>query len=481
VAHVDETIPAAYLRISLDLTGEMLGIDRQRDAIHQHCARRGWPAPTEYVDNSVGAWSPRGPGTAYARLIADARARRITAIVVWDLDRLTRAPTEVEDWITICETTGLRLVTIHGDIDTSTEAGRLYLRIMGAVARHEVEHKAARQKAASAQRSARGLPPTGPRAFGWTADGMTLIPAEAVAVADACAALLAGQSLRSIARTWNAAGLTTTPRRPAGSKPGTEKEHTPWAPYSVRGVLANPRIAGLRARKIGRDRWMVVGPGKWPTLVGEETWQAVSATLADPARRTTDQTVRRYLLSGIGVCGVCGAPVTSGGRSRPTVRTYRCGPANHMCRSAEPVDEYVTAATLRVLGLPGWAGLMRPDMQVEAKRLRTELLAKRARMASLADLVADGTLTTDAVRSASARLREEIETAETELADAGRIDVLAGFAGMCAAGDRWREITMEERRTVVAALFEVTILPPGRGARRFDPETVQIRPRGEGR
>lgn len=470
---------AAYLRISLDLTGEMLGIDRQRDATTRLCAARGWPAPTEYVDNSVGAWSPRGPGTAYHRLLADARAGRIDVLLVWDLDRLTRHPSEVEDWITICESSGLRIVTIDGDIDTGSENGRLFLRIKGAVARHEIEHKSARQKAAHSQRAARGLPPSGPRALGWDTDGMTLIPTEAAAVRDACTALLGGASLRSIAAFWNAAGLTTTPRRRPGTPPGAPKVTSPWASYSVRGVLANPRIAGLRARKVGRDRWQVIGPGVWPPLVDEETWQAVSALLADPARRTSDYTVRRYLLSGLAVCGVgaCGALVTSGGRARPRRRTYRCGDSNHLCRAAEDIDGYVERAVVGILGKPGIVDLLRPDTRADARRLRGDLMARRSRLAEVTGLLADPDVPVDQVREAAAKLRAGIATAEEELARLGGVDVLAEFADQSAAASVWERLPIERRRGVVDALVRVRILPPGRGARWFDPATVEISPR----
>jgi site-specific DNA recombinase len=466
---------AAYLRISLDLTGQMLGIDRQRSATCQLCATRGWPPPVEYVDNSVGAWSPRGPGTAYARLLADARAGRIDAVIVWDLDRLTRSPSEVEDWIKICEKTGLRIVTVDGEIDTATENGRLFLRIKGAVARHELEHKAARQKAAHAQRAEKGLPPSGPRALGWGPDGTIIIPAEADAIRDACTAILAGASLRAIARAWNTAGLTTTPKRPRGTPPDAEKIGQPWRPYSVRGVLLNPRIAGLRARQTSRDQWEIIAAGTWPALVPEGMWRAVSARLRDATRRTTDSTVRRYLLSGLAVCGVpgCGQLVVSGGRARPRARTYRCSASNHLCRAAEPVDMWVVELVLRRLSRPDAASLLVDAARPDAGVLRERAVTLRADLDGLARLLLERVLTEAGVRAESMRIRAELAEVEAMMVDAGRAGLLGPLIGAADVRAAWLALDVDAQRAVVTDLMAgLALMPPGRGARTFDPGTV---------
>lgn len=141
----------------------------------------------------------------------------LDAIVCYDLDRLTRQPRELEDWIDRAEFRGLLLVTANGDADLSTDGGRMYARIKAAVARAEVERKGARQSRAPRQRAEQGRPPKGVRPLGYRIDG-NVIPAVAEVVKGIYAAFLRGDSLNSIARALSgaegadvAAGLSQFP------------------------------------------------------------------------------------------------------------------------------------------------------------------------------------------------------------------------------------------------------------------------------
>lgn len=94
-------------------------------------------------------------------IITDYEAGLLDSIVCYDMDRLTRQPRELEDWIDRAEQRGLLLVTANGDADLSTDGGRMYARIKVAVAHGEVEQKGARQSCAQRQRAEQGRPPKG--------------------------------------------------------------------------------------------------------------------------------------------------------------------------------------------------------------------------------------------------------------------------------------------------------------------------------
>ncbi len=451
---------AVYLRQSLDRSGQGDAVERQRSACRSLCEARGWDVVVEYVDNSVSATKDRDGSTAFGRLLADARAGRFDVVVAFAADRLARRLSDVERLIA----TGVKAATVQGGLDLTTPEGEAQAGILAAFARLEVRQKAERQRAAHAQRRERGLPPSGKRALGWTADGLTLVPVEQQAVADAAATLLAGGSLRSVARAWTAAGLVTADGRA-------------WAPYSVRGVLLNPRTAGLLARRVGRDRWEVTGQGAWPPLLPEETWRAVGAVLSDPGRRTTPGTARVSLLSGLARCGVegCGRALTTGG-TRHGVRTLKCLPVLHLSRAAEPIEEYVVAHVLARLARPDAVDLLtRPGPDVAG--LRDDLLARRARRRDLAGLLAEGVLSADEVRASAGRLDAEIEQLESRLTDAGRVDALAPLVAADDVAAAWDGLDLDARRAVVDLLCTVTVLSAGRGARSFDPTTVLVEPR----
>ena len=155
-----------------------LAIDRQRGDCIAEAERRNWHIDLDrllYVDQSISATDRSVSRPDYDRLVADFSAGRWDALVCWDLDRLTRQPRQLEDWIDLAEDRGLRIVTANGEADLGTDAGRLFARVKAAVARSEVERKSARQSAAQAQRAAQGRAPKGVRPLGYT-EKVTLNP-----------------------------------------------------------------------------------------------------------------------------------------------------------------------------------------------------------------------------------------------------------------------------------------------------------------
>ena len=85
-------------------------------------------------------------------------SRAVDVVAVWAVDRLVRKLADLEDVIERCENANVRLATVSGDMDLSTDAGRLMGRILASVARGEVERKSARQRRAYQQRAELGHP-----------------------------------------------------------------------------------------------------------------------------------------------------------------------------------------------------------------------------------------------------------------------------------------------------------------------------------
>ena len=63
---------AAYVRISMDATGERWGVETQRRKIAELCSARDWKIFDWYEDNDVSATKPRGPKSDWARMLVDA-------------------------------------------------------------------------------------------------------------------------------------------------------------------------------------------------------------------------------------------------------------------------------------------------------------------------------------------------------------------------------------------------------------------------
>lgn len=448
---------AVYLRISLDATGEGLAVERQRKECRSIVDARGWEVAREYVDNSISASDARKARPGYDALVRDFEAGHFDALVCYDLDRLTRQPRQLEDWIDAAESRGLALVTANGEADLTTDAGRLFARIRLAVARAEVERKSARQRSAARQRSELGKPPLGVRLTGYTPRG-ELVPDEAEVVRTIFDRFLESRSLRTVARSLAADGIET-------------RHGKPWHPSSVQTILRNPRYAG-RAVYQGQQTGE---RGAWVAIVTDEEHERVQAILDDPQRTAnrSGNTERKHLGSGLYVCDVCRVPVSSwsGGR-------YRCREGAHVNRAMRPVDEYVRSVIAARLARPDVAGLLLTPSTSSTVRLLEEVERIRKRLArNDADYDA-GYIDGPRYKAARDRGQDELGRAQGELASAQSSSQLAPVLTAPDPAAAFLDAPLMVQRAVVNTLAVVSLSRGTRYSRTFDPSTVKIKPKG---
>lgn len=60
----------------------------------------------------------------YDALCREYEAGKFDALLCWDLDRLTRQPRQLEDWIDRAEQRELKIVTANGEADLTTDGGQ---------------------------------------------------------------------------------------------------------------------------------------------------------------------------------------------------------------------------------------------------------------------------------------------------------------------------------------------------------------------
>jgi site-specific DNA recombinase len=475
-----------YVRISQDRTGEELGVTRQREDCCKLAQVRGWTVVEEFTDNDVSASGKRHrPGfEAVLDAIEQGRAR---VVLAWDMTRLTRNSRDRLRLLDAGKKYGVTVAFVRGsDLDLGTPAGRLTADILGSVAQHEIEQKSDRQKRAVVQAAEAGRWVGGRRPFGYESDGVTIRDAEAAAVRAAYDAALAGVPLARIAAEWNASGLFT----PQPRRDGTA---SPWSSQTVRPVLLNPRYAGLRSHvpeslrdskkidpRLARIEG-IVGSAAWAGLVSEETYRAVVALLTNPMRRRPAHS-GRGLLTGVALCGVCGATVHRGGATSPRGKgsypMYRCsGSTGHVGRAAAPVEEYVSDVIIARLERPDAMDLLIDEKRPDTLALRREAQALRSRLDGLASLLAEGVLTEAGVRRESVKLRTKLQDVEAAQGRAGRLNILGDLVGAPNVRDAWDRYSVDRQRVVIETLAHIVLLPPGRGVRTFRPETVIIEPR----
>jgi hypothetical protein len=182
-------------------------------------------------------------------------------------------------------------------------------------------------------------------------------------------------------------------------------------------------------------------------------------------------------LTGIALCGVCGATV-NGARARTKKRIYRCSRSyGHICRAAEPVEEWVSEVVVARLSREDASELLTDDKRPDIDALRSEATALRSRLDQLTAMFTDGELTVAEFRKGRTRAQAKIATVEARMADAGRANVLGPLVLADDVRAVWEALSVDRQRVIIDALMTVTLLSPGKGRRAFDPETVVITPR----
>lgn len=460
------TRAAIYNRISHDKNADEAAVTRQNDAAVKLAAERGWEVVGTYVDNSISASRRDVVRPAYERMLADHRTGRFSVIIAQDLDRLTRQPRQLEDWIDEAERGELRIVTLDGEADLGTDGGRMYARIKAAVARGEVERKGARQKFANEARSRAGAWSFSRRPYGYERrDGrVRIVQDEAAVLREAYARVNRGESLYAVGEDFNARGI-----RALGG--GT------WTPRQLARTLDNPHNAGIVTYRGERV------PGatpQWDPIIDQRTWDTFVSARQEKNRPSGWSSAHKHLMSGLLVCGVCGARMLA--RPERGVLVYSCKDGWCVSITAEDVDPVVRGMVIARLQNPAVLAELRsrPDTAPIEKELREA----RSSLADMTDLLAEGLLDRERAREQGRTLTERIARLEQRLAAARAESPLADLALADQVAPLWDSKTVVEQRRIITELgLQITVRKgkPGRRPRdaqgRRIPDLTRLRER----
>ena len=456
---------AIYARISQDRGGEALGVARQVEDCRRLIAERGWTASREYVDNDISAYRDKyRPG--YESMLADLAAGQLDAIVVYHQDRLTRKPAEFEVFLEACTAAKMtKFTTVAGMTDLNSGDGVLVARITSAVAANESDAKRRRIQRKNDERAEKGLPHnSGARAYGYDRDGITLRPEEAAIVRDLAERFIAGESLQSITLGLQNAGILTA------------TGHTQWRTQTVRQLLLSPRIAGLR-----QHRGQVVGPGIWSGIITEAQHQQLVTILTDPARKTA-RTPRRYALSGLLRCGLCGARIHSS--PKPDRRTYACRKnadfdgCGRISIAANSLEVLVADAVLLRLDSTDLADQLagRAETDTQRAELQDLIRADETKLSELEKAWADNELSMQEWIGGGKPVRTRKQANEKLLArmtHEDSLDALAGTGATLMAA--WSELNLARQVAIIRQVVDhIVIQPAARQANRLDHNRVDI-------
>ncbi len=455
---------AIYARISDDREGTRAGVDRQLADCRRLVEQRGWVVVDEYVDNDRSAWSGR-ERPQYAAMLADLEDRRFDALVTYHQDRLSRNPREFEEFLAACERVGMRrFTTVCGVTDLGNSDGIMVARVFSAIAANASDATSRRVRRASDERAAKGLPHgQGERPFGYERDGLTIREDEAAVIRAAVARLLAGESVTSLVGWLGEKGVTTSTGKNV------------WRSPTLRNLLMSPRIAGLR-----QHRGEVVGPAAWPAIITVEQHERVVALLTNPARRTL-RTARRYSLSGLVRCALCGGKMVSApNRDR---RRYGCrsGPDFGGCGkvyvTAPSLEAFIAEAVLMRLDSPAMAEALagRHGADSDYQRLTAQVREDTEQLEELARAWADKRISMGEWLTAKQVVADRLKDTERAIARLSRDDALIGLVG---TGERlraeWDDLNVSQQSAIIRTVVDHVVIDKAKGpSPRLDPGRVR--------
>lgn len=453
-----------YARISHDPFETTLGVQRQIEDCTKEAKRRNWEIVEIYQDNDVSATRSK-VRPEYQRMLSDVAQGHINAMVVWDIDRLTRTPRELEDIIDLADKMNLSMANVGGEIDLSTPQGKLTARIKGNVARHEAEQMSRRLQRAFQQRALSGKPHSyAPYGFERITreDGTKwdiANPEQADVLNEAAERYASGESLRSICQDFMRRGI------PAAK---TDK----WATTSLRQMFLRPVNIGMRQHK-----GVIVGKANADPIMSEDLYNQVCARLTDPERiKHAYGRTPRQLLSAIAQCGLCGGKMryskATEYRGKKVPAQYDCKECFKVRRKSEPIDQIVTGAVLGRLKDPKLLVALAKDTSGELPRLRERLDGLKARLDIAADQFAEGTITGEQLKRINSKIIPDVEDTKKRIGHLQGSNPIIGLIGANAA-ERWEKAPLEIRRQVIQELMTVTIMPAGAGG-KFNPELIKI-------
>jgi len=416
-----------YCRISDDREGQGLGVERQRADCLARAEREGWHVAEVYTDNDVGASTKsRKARPSYKRMLDAAERGDVDIIVSYSNSRLTRRPYEWETLISLYERKGVLLRTIvSGDTNLETADGRAVARTVAAWDAAEAERTGERVARAAKQRREEGKFHGGNTPYGYAhlGDGRLRInPEHAKVINEAARRVTSGESLYGVCQDLNRRGMKTGPSPRA-------RHGAAWHGRTLKHVLTSPATVGCMEDEDGTLR-QVAEP-----ILDRPVWLMLREILYAPSRYASTRqrdwsNRRRYPLSGLLFCGLCGhwlsgshrtPPPRKDGVKRLGVRTFGCVSTNGGCGKIQidylPVEAWVLAQLFARLEVPGvQAALSTREDSSDDDQLRQQITKDERRLERLDDDYSDGTLDRTRYRRQVARLTERVDTMRSQLA-----------------------------------------------------------------
>jgi site-specific DNA recombinase len=304
---------ALYLRVSSIEQRDAGTIETQQQYLEHYAAERSLEVVDTYDDDGVPGTVPFHERAEGRRLLEDARAGKFHSVVCYKLDRVGRSLLNVVEAHDRLEALGVGLRSAKEQLETTTPAGRLQFQMLAGFA--EFERATIRERTQDClHRALRAGKQPGRVPYGYRMadDGaFEVVEDEARIIAQIYTNVAEGSTIYREVKRLNDLGVPAPGYRIVG------KERVPgkrWHTTTVSDMLGSTTYIGKHEVKVNGGQGTIVR--EVPAIVTPALWvrtrQVLAANRRTPVGHDGKPTKgRRYLLSGLIRCAVCGSPCTA--------------------------------------------------------------------------------------------------------------------------------------------------------------------------
>jgi len=461
-----------YARVS-QARHETKSVPDQLAELRASVSREGWTIVAEHSDEVSASRYSNKSRQGWTAVMETIATGTVDTLAVWELSRASRDRPVVAAFLAACIESNVMIYTggrLHdpGDADDA-----FVLDLGGALAVRESAMTSKRTQRAVDSRAAAGRP-HGSVPYGYRriidpetgrAVGREIHPEQGPVVQEVVRRMLTREPARAIAKDLNERGVLT----------GTGK---PWLSGNLSTMAKRPTYAGLR---VYRGQVLADVSGTWPVLVTPAEHEQLLALYSDPARdKFRNPTHAKHLGSGIFKCGRCGGAMRVVVQSGRRPEAYSCRMCHKVSRQREPVDDQVVRLIVARLSRPDVLELLADvGEDKDTKAAADEVARLKRQLREAREKVTSGQLNLDDFSYFRSVWEPQLALAEERARPRWLPSAVFDVAGPDAA-QRWKMQTPAAQRSILSALFVVTILPAVRRGAPFDPELIQVAWRGQG-
>ena len=454
----DADLTAIYCRKSMKGDKEQITVNRQKRLALDDCEKLGLSVDPAniFIDNGTSAWQRNRKRPGWDALVKAAERGEIKHIVCYHPDRLMRQPFDLEELLRIADEHEIMLYGRMDGRNLQDHNDRYALRIEIAHACRSSDDTSRRIKDQKQERAESGLP-NGVRAFGYSKDGMKVVPEEAVIVLEIFDRFGKGETPFKIASDLNRRGIKTARGKA-------------WTDAAIRRQLRNRHVAGICVHN-GEE----VAVGKWQPIIPRPQWDFTQELLtfrsaAAVKERSKQRIPRVYLLRGLVVCGKCGTKMAG-----CSGKYYRCSRADRLddmrCTrtfQAEPLERFVEDAAVRLL--TGLTVNPRRTRSAATEAAEREIAEDEQQLRDLHDMWLNKEIPYDEYRKDRRTIQARIsENEKKTIARVKSADAIVDLIGPNAKTE-WQKLTAERKNIVLRFLFSAVIIGSHDGTNH--PQTI---------